>query len=55
MREQCDLKCDCESCLMMCEPYDDARIVQPEGNGPRHDIDDPWILYFGCEMTRRLQ
>ena len=40
---------------MMCEPYPGARIVQPEGQEDRDDIDDPWMLYFGCEMTRRLE
>ena len=55
LRVKNDLVCDCEACLMMCEPHSGAKVWQPDRTDERIDVDDPWMLHFGCDATRKFK
>ena len=46
--------CDCEKCLMMCETHCEYRVTNKALGLKGIEMDDEWMLYFGCEGTRDL-
>ena len=53
-RKKYELMCDCEKCLMMCETHHEYRAINLMLGKPHIQMDDEWMLYFGCEGTREL-
>ena len=47
-----DPKCHCELCLKFCEPEADAKVQKSGKIEDRLALDDPWMLYMGCDMSQ---
>ena len=54
MRKIFDIKCDCEKCLRYCEPPDDAKVQLSGNQADRVDLDDPWMLTMGCNVSKYM-
>ena len=54
MRKIFDLKCDCEMCLRFCEPPDEAKVQITGKPEDRVDLDDPWMMHMGCNVSKFL-